>query len=102
VLKPLYSFAGTGVLININRYDLDAIEDKENYILQRKVEYAPVIPTPNVHSKCEIRMLMLWERGAARPVIVNNLARLSKGEMVGVRYNKDKDWVGGSVGFFEQ
>jgi hypothetical protein len=102
VLKPLYSFAGTGVLININRHDLEAIEDRENYILQRKVEYAPVVETPNIPSKCEIRMLMLWEKGAPRPVIVNNLARLSKGIMVGVRYNKDKDWVGGSVGFFEQ
>ncbi|MCB0622092.1 MAG: hypothetical protein KDC41_26040, partial [Saprospiraceae bacterium] len=38
VLKPLYSFAGTGVIINLNRYDLDSIQDKENYILQRKVE----------------------------------------------------------------
>jgi hypothetical protein len=47
-------------------------------------------------------MLMLWEKDAPRPVIVNNLARLSKGEMVGVRYNKGKDWVGGSVGFFPQ
>ena len=101
VLKPLYSFAGTGVLININRHDLEAITDPENYILQRKVEYAPVVTTPNEPSKCEIRMLMLWEQGAPRPVIVNNLARLSKGLMVGVRYNKDKDWVGGSVGFFE-
>ena len=101
VLKPLYSFAGTGVLININRHDLEAISDPENYILQRKVEYAPVVTTPNEPSKCEIRMLMLWEQGAPRPVIVNNLARLSKGLMVGVRYNKDKDWVGGSVGFFE-
>jgi hypothetical protein len=101
VLKPLYSFAGTGVLININRHDLEAIQDPENYILQRKVEYAPVISTPSEPSKCEIRMLMLWKPGAARPVIVNNLARLSKGIMVGVRYNKDKDWVGGSVGFFE-
>ena len=102
VLKPLYSFAGSGVIINLNRYDLDAIEDRENYILQRKVEYAGVVETPNVPSKCEIRMLTLWEDGAARPKIVNNLARLSKGEMVGVRYNKDKDWVGGSVGFFER
>lgn len=102
VLKPLYSFAGTGVIININRFDLEAIEDKDNYILQRKVNYAPVVQTPNQPAKCEVRMLMLWERGAARPRIVNNLARLSKGEMVGVRYNKDKDWVGGSVGFFEQ
>ena len=101
VLKPLYSFAGTGVIINLNRYDIDAIQDRENYILQRKVSYAPVVETPTGPSKCEIRMLMLWEPGAARPLIVNNLARLSKGEMVGVRYNKDKDWVGGSVGFFE-
>ena len=64
VLKPLYSFAGTGVLININRHDLEAITDPENYILQRKVEYAPVVTTPNEPSKCEIRMLMLWEQGA--------------------------------------
>ena len=101
VLKPLYSFAGTGVIININRHDLEGIKDPENYILQRKVEYAPVVTTPSEPSKCEIRMLMLWEKGAPRPVIVNNLARLSKGLMVGVRYNKNKDWVGGSVGFFE-
>ncbi|MCO6478780.1 MAG: hypothetical protein J5I94_19250 [Phaeodactylibacter sp.] len=102
VLKPLYSFAGTGVIINLNRYDLEAISDPENYILQRKVDYAPVIPTPSGPAKCEIRMLMLWEQGWERPLIVNNLARLSKGLMVGVRYNKDKDWVGGSVGFFEK
>ncbi|MCB0586343.1 MAG: hypothetical protein KDD06_13605 [Phaeodactylibacter sp.] len=102
VLKPLYSFAGTGVIINLNRHDIEAISDPENYILQRKVDYAPVIPTPTEPAKCEIRMLMLWDQGAERPVIVNNLARVSKGLMVGVRYNRDKDWVGGSVGFFEK
>ncbi|MEO1434046.1 MAG: hypothetical protein AAFV80_00825 [Bacteroidota bacterium] len=102
VLKPLYSFAGSGVIINLNRFDVESIKDKENYILQRKVKYAPVVETLDVPAKCEIRMLMLWEEGAERPVIVNNLARLSKGEMIGVRYNKNKTWVGGSVGFFEQ
>ncbi|GJM36101.1 MAG: hypothetical protein DHS20C18_51020 [Saprospiraceae bacterium] len=102
VLKPLYSFAGTGVIINLNRFDIEAITDPENYILQRKVQYAPVIPTPDGPSKCEIRMMLLWEPDADRPKLVNNLIRLSKGEMVGVRYNKDKTWVGGSVGFFEQ
>jgi len=101
VLKPLYSFAGTGVIINLNRHDIEAISDPENYILQRKVEYASVISTPNEPAKCEVRMLMLWEQGTPRPAIVNNLARISKGLMVGVRYNRDKDWVGGSVGFFE-
>lgn len=100
VLKPLYSFAGKGVIININRFDLEAIKDPQNYILQRKVEYAPVVPTPDVPAKAEVRMMLLWERGAERPQLVNNLVRLSKGEMVGVRYNQGKVWVGGSVGFF--
>ena len=100
VLKPLYSFAGSGVLINLNRYDFDAIKDPENYILQRKVNYAPVIETPSGPAKCEVRVMFIWEKGVARPKVVNNLVRLSKGEMVGVRYNKGKDWVGGSVGFF--
>lgn len=57
VLKPLYSFAGTGVIINLNRADIDAIPDPQHYILQRKVEYAPVIPTPSGPAKVEIRML---------------------------------------------
>ena len=102
VLKPLYSFAGTGVIINLNRYDIENIKDPENYILQKKVAYAPVVETPSGKAKCEVRMLMIWEKDAARPRIINNLARLSKGEMIGVRYNKNKDWVGASTGFFEQ
>ena len=102
VLKPLYSFAGSGVIINLNRYDLEMIKDPDNYILQRKVNYAPIIETPDGNAKCEVRMLMLWEKGEARPRIINNLTRLTKGEMVGVKYNKGKTWVGGSVGFFEQ
>lgn len=101
VLKPLFSFAGTGVIINLNRFDVDSIQDRENYILQKKVTYAPVINTPTGPAKCEVRMMLLWEPGQERPQLVNNLIRLSKGEMVGVRYNKDKDWVGGSVGFFD-
>lgn len=101
VLKPLYSFAGSGVIINLNRFDLEAIKDPENYILQRKVEYASIIPTPDVSAKAEVRMMMLWERGAERPYLVNNLVRLSKGEMVGVRYNKNKEWVGGTVAYFK-
>ena len=102
VLKPLYSFAGTGVKLHITKADLDAIEEKENFILQKKVEYAPVIETPSGLAKFEIRMLMLWESDKQNVRIVNNLVRLSKGEMVGVRYNRDKDWVGGSVGFFNK
>lgn len=102
VLKPLYSFAGSGVKLHTTKEELDAIEDKENFILQKKVKYEPVIKSPNEPVKFEIRMLMIWEDGAKRPRIINNLIRLSKGEMIGVKFNKDKDWVGASVGFFEE
>lgn len=101
VLKPLFSFSGQGVIINPTVADFDAVEDRSNFILQRKMEYAPVIATPDGPAKCEMRMMFIWEDGVARPRLVNNLIRLSKGEMVGVRYNKDKTWVGGSVGFYE-
>jgi hypothetical protein len=100
VLKPLYSFAGTGVKLNISARDLDEIEDRENFILQRKVNYEPVIETPSGPAKCELRVMMVWEKEASQVKLVNNLVRISKGEMVGVRYNRDKDWVGASVGFF--
>lgn len=101
VLKPLFSFAGAGVIIDVTREDIDKIEDKSNYILQRKVTYEPVLKSPNDPVKVEIRMLMLWPKDVDKPFVVNNLVRLSKGKMIGVKYNKDKDWVGGSVGFFE-
>jgi len=101
VLKPLFSFAGQGVVIDITKDDIDAIVQPENWILQRKVKYADVIQTPNVPAKAEIRIFYFWKDGMERPVAVTNLARLSKGKMIGVRYNMDKDWVGGSICYFE-
>lgn len=102
VLKPLFSFAGQGVIIDVTKEDIDKVKDPENWILQRKVKYADVIITPNIPAKAEIRIFYFWKDGWKRPVAVNNLARLSKGKMIGVRYNADKDWVGGSVAFFEK
>ncbi|MEO8719465.1 MAG: hypothetical protein ABI297_07370, partial [Ginsengibacter sp.] len=102
VLKPLFSFAGQGVVIDVTKNDLEKITDPENWILQRKVKYAEVIKTPDSTAKTEIRIFYFWKKGDPRPIAVNNLARLSKGKMIGVRYNKDKDWVGGSVAFFEK
>ncbi len=101
VLKPLFSFAGQGVKIDLTKEDIDAITDPENYILQRKVKYADVVETPDVPAKVEIRIMYVWFEGDARPHAVTNLARMSKGKMIGVRYNKDKEWVGGSVAYFE-
>ena len=101
VLKPLFSFAGQGVIIDVIKEDIENVKDPSNWILQRKVKYADVIITLNIPAKAEIRIFYFWKEGEARPVAVNNLARLSKGKMIGVRYNADKDWVGGSVAFFE-
>ena len=102
VVKPLFSFAGQGVIIDVTRDDIEKITDPENWILQRKVQYAAAIRTPDEWAKGEIRLFYFWEEGAARPVAVNNLARLSKGKMIGVRYNKDKEWVGGTLALFEK
>ena len=102
VVKPLFSFAGQGVIIDVTKEAIQDIKDPGNWILQRKVEYAPVIDTPNEPAKAEIRIFYFWPPGENRPLAANNLSRLSKGKMVGVRYNKDKDWVGGSFCLFEQ
>ena len=102
VLKPLFSFAGMGVVIDVTQEDIDKIKDPDNWILQKKVNYAPVILTPDEPAKAEIRLFFFWKEGWKRPVGVHNLARLSKGKMIGTRYNKDKEWVGGAVAFFEQ
>jgi hypothetical protein len=102
VLKPLFSFAGMGVKIDVTQADIDAIKDPENWILQKKVNYAPIIETMDEPAKAEIRLFYFWKNEWPRPVGVHNLARLSKGKMIGTRYNKDKTWVGGTVAFLEQ
>lgn len=102
VLKPLFSFAGQGVVIDVQPEDIANVKDPENWILQRKVKYADVIDTPDIPAKVELRIFYFWKDGESRPVATNNLARLSKGKMIGVRYNKDKEWVGGSLAYFEK
>ncbi len=102
VLKPLFSFAGQGVVIDVTKADIDKVIDPQNWILQRKVKYADVIKTPDIPAKVEIRIFYFWKDGEPRPIATNNLARLSKGKMIGVRYNQDKEWVGGSLAYFEE
>ena len=102
VLKPLFSFAGSGVKLHFTASDLDNIPDKHNYLLQKKVNYEPVVQSPDGLVKCEIRLLYIWSAGADRPTLLTSLGRLSRGEMIGVDFNKDKDWVGGTACFFER
>ena len=100
VLKPLYSFAGMGVNLHPTEADLRALDHPEHYILQEKVTYAPIIKTLDEPARVELRLMYIWPEGEERPRLVNNLVRLSKGEMIGVRYNAGKSWVGGTLGYF--
>ena len=104
VLKPLFSFAGSGVNLNPTQETIDAIEDKENFILQRKVEYAPLFKdVNNEFSKAEIRLLYIWKEGEDKPILMENLARMTKAAMVNVDFNKkDSIWIGSSNAFFEE
>lgn len=100
VLKPLFSFAGSGVIIDVTREQLEAIpaQERSNYILQEKITYAPLIKTPDEPAKAEIRMMFIWQE---KPRLVNWLARLSKGKMMGVDFNKNKTWIGSSGCLYE-
>ncbi|MBC6365930.1 hypothetical protein [Algoriphagus sp. AK58] len=102
VLKPLFSFSGAGVIFHVKREDIESVKEKDLYILQKKVSYLPVVQSPDGKVKVEVRILCLWPEKDESPTIVGNLARLSRGEMIGVKFNKDKDWVGGSIGLFEK
>lgn len=102
VLKPLFSFSGSGVVFHVTPADIEAVKEKDLYILQKKVHYLPVVQSPDGKVKAEVRVLALWPEGDKRPTLVGNLVRLSRGEMIGVKFNKDKDWVGGTIGLFQK
>jgi len=102
VLKPLFSFSGTGVIFHVKKEDIEAVKEKDLYILQKKVNYKPVVQSPDGKVKAEVRVLCVWKKNDAAPTLLCNLVRLSRGEMIGVKFNKDKDWVGGTLGLFER
>jgi hypothetical protein len=102
VLKPLFSFSGSGVIFHVKKEDIEAVVEKELYILQKKVHYIPILQSPDGKVKAEIRVLCVWKKEDTAPTLLCNLARLSRGEMIGVKFNKDKDWVGGTLGLFER
>jgi len=102
VLKPLYSFAGLGVDMEPTREKLTALSKPHEWILQKKVQYAEFVPTPDGQkSKAEIRMMFVWPNDD-EPTLVNNLVRMSQGKMMGVDFNKDKTWVGSSIALHER
>ena len=98
VLKPLYSFAGLGVDMEPTAEKVSALADPHTWILQKKVNYAASVATPDgPKSKAELRMMFLWPDNERDPILVNNLVRMSQGKMMGVNFNKEKTWVGSSI-----
>src|SRR5581483_7130207 len=99
VIKPLFSFAGLGVIINPTKEDLAQIarEKYSQYILQERMEFAPVIETPFGGTKAEVRVMYLWV-DELRPVMT--IIRMGRGAMMGVDHNKNMEWVGSSAGLW--
>jgi hypothetical protein len=96
VLKPLYSFAGLGVVIAPSRADIDAIpaEKHSEYILQERLNFTPVVETPYGLTKVELRIMYVW-LDQLLPVLT--IVRMGRGLMMGVDHNKNMAWVGSSA-----
>lgn len=99
VLKPLYSFAGLGVVIAPKKEDIAAIpaEKRPCYILQERVNFEPVIETPFGATKAEVRLMYIW-LDELTPVLT--IIRMGRGLMMGVDHNKNMEWVGASAGLY--
>jgi len=98
-LKPLYSFAGLGVVIAPTMADIAAIpaEKRPYYILQERMHFEPVIETPFGGTKAEVRVMYIW-LDELTPVLT--IIRMGRGLMMGVDHNKNMEWVGASAGLY--
>ena len=96
VLKPLYSFAGLGVVIAPTRKDIEAIPTakRADYILQERLNFTPVVESPHGPTKVELRIMYVWLKELT-PVMV--IVRMGRGLMMGVDHNKNMEWVGSSA-----
>lgn len=100
VLKPLFSFAGGGVNVEPTPADIAAIPQNERnaWCIQEKIEYAPAIQAADGGGvKAEVRMMFYRPDDEAKPILGQNLARLSRGKLLGVDFNRSFTWVGSSV-----
>ena len=100
-LKPLYSFAGLGVVIAPKKEDIDAIpaEKRAQYILQERMHFEPVIETPFGGTKAEVRVMYVWLEQLQE---VLTIIRMGRGLMMGVDHNKNMAWVGASAGLYPE
>ena len=101
ILKPLFSFAGTGIKFAPTEADIEAIAagERHNYIIQERMRFEPVIDTPHGKTQMEVRIMYVWpDEGQLTAVLP--LIRMGRGMMMGVDHNRDLEWVGGSAGLW--
>jgi hypothetical protein len=98
VVKPLFSFAGLGVIIDLKPQDLAAIpkDKRSQYILQERMHFEPVVETPFGPNKAEVRIMYIW-LDELQPVMT--IIRMGRGLMMGVDHNRNLEWVGSSASF---
>jgi hypothetical protein len=96
LLKPLFSFAGGGIVFSPSSTDLAAIppDRRREFVLQERIAFTPVIETPHGMTQAELRIMYVWT-DRLRPVIA--LVRMGRGKMMGVDHNKGLRWVGASA-----
>jgi hypothetical protein len=97
LLKPLFSFAGGGIIFAPTDEQIAAIpaHERRNYILQERITFTPVIDTPHGMTQIEIRVMMIRDSDGYRALIP--LGRMGRGRMMGVDYNKGLAWVGAAA-----
>jgi hypothetical protein len=104
VLKPLFGFAGAGVIVGPTAEQIAAVAAGESagaaasdrrYILQERVDFQPVIATPFGPTKIEVRIMYIGRQP------VNTVIRMGRGAQMGVDHNKGLDWVGASAAFMD-
>jgi len=98
--KNIVIAGGTGsgktTLLNVLSGAIPA-DERHAWCIQEKIEYEPALQAPDGGVKVEIRMMFLRPDDEPKPILSQNLVRLSRGKMLGVDFNKQFTWVGSTV-----
>ncbi len=100
LLKPLFSFAGKGIIFTPSHEELLAIpaDERRGYLVQQRMRFEPTIETPHGLTQAEVRILYAWPDGGRLTAAIS-LVRLGRGRMMGVDHNREMAWVGASAAF---
>jgi len=100
LLKPLFSYAGGGIIFGPTEADIAAIpkDQRQLYVIQERVNFTPVIETPFGATQAEIRLMFVADaKPGAGFAFVLPLVRMGRGRMMGVDHNKGLRWVGAAA-----